>query len=421
MTTPLQTMPPKDTWLHNLFILRLCGLMLQIGVLAVAEWKLHILLPLATLLWVLALSMVWVILTGWRLTRLWSVTAWTYSGQLLVDMAILGMLLYFTGGASNPFISLFLLPVIIAAMVLPTRFAWAISGLSIMVYTLLSHQHVALVLPSGVIAFRLHLLGMWLNFILSAILITGFVGGMAHSIRMRDQALVRIREQRLRDEQIVALGSLAAGAAHELSTPLATMNVITGELLEDFAEQPEPQQSLTLLQQQIGLCKNILTRLTQQAQNARSESGHLQTSDTWLRSVLDQWQLMRPQVQPQIRWLSTSPAPKMIVGEALGQAVLNLCNNAADAGDNQMELEVTWDTQTIHMDILDRGAGFDSKWPLGLAFFTTKQEQGGSGIGLMLANASIEQYGGKVSLHTRAGGGARVSVNLPVFVEKEQA
>ncbi|MDA8328850.1 MAG: ATP-binding protein [Betaproteobacteria bacterium] len=420
MTIPLQTMSPRDTWLHNLFILRLCGLMLQIGVLAVAQWKLHILLPLATLLWVLALSMVWVVLTGWRLTRLWSVTAWTYSGQLLVDMSILGMLLYFTGGASNPFVSLFLLPVIIAATVLPTRFAWAISGLSIVTYTLLSHWYVPMVLPSGAVAFRLHLLGMWLNFILSAVLITGFVGRMAHSIRVRDQALVRIREQRLRDEQIVALGSLAAGAAHELSTPLATMNVVTGELLEDFTEDPELQPSLALLQQQIGLCKNILTRLTQQAQNARSNSGHLQTVDAWLLSVLDQWQLMRPQVQLQIRWLSALPAPEIIVGEALGQAVLNLCNNAADAGNNQMELEVTWDAQKIHIDILDRGAGFDSAWPLGLGFFTTKHEQGGSGIGLMLANASIEQYGGKVSLHQRNDGGARVKVSLPIFVSKEQ-
>jgi two-component system sensor histidine kinase RegB len=243
---------------------------------------------------------------------------------------------------------------------------------------------------------------------------------MAHSIRVRDQALVRIREQRLRDEQIVALGSLAAGAAHELSTPLATMNVVTGELLEDFTDDPELQPSLALLQQQIGLCKNILTRLTQQAHNARSESGQLQASDTWLLAVLDQWQLMRPQVQRQIRWLSALPAPKIVVGEALEQAMLNLCNNAADAGNNQMELEVTWDAQKIHIDILDRGAGFDSAWPLGLGVFTTKHEQGGSGIGLMLANASIEQYGGKVSLHQRNGGGTRVKVSLPIFVGKEQ-
>ncbi len=404
---------PAAGMLQYLFSMRLYALFAQALVIAAAQWVLHIRLPLAALLWVLAVSALLSALSAWRQTAPWPVTALECFVHLLADMAVLTALLYFAGGASNPFISLYLLPVVIAATALPAVFAWSMSAFSIAAYSLLSVWYEPLVLPSGAAAFPLHLLGMRLNFILSAVLITAIVGGMARSIRARDQSLARLRERRLRDEQIVALGSLAAGAAHELSTPLATMSVLAGEILA--ADSGTLKDDLALLQQQIGVCKDILTRLTRREDFARSDSGGVQAVDVWLPTLLDTWQLMRPLAQCAVRWLGAMPAPRIIAGDALGQAVLNLCNNAADAGDNRLEIEVDWNAREVEIHILDHGAGFNPALPLGTAFFTTKREQGGSGIGLLIANASIEHFGGTVSMQARNGGGTRVRVQLPVF------
>jgi Signal transduction histidine kinase len=137
--------------------------------------------------------------------------------------------------------------------------------------------------------------------------------------------------------------------------------------------------------------------------------------DLWLGKLLEQWQLMRPQVQVTARWLGTPPVPAIMAEDSLNQALLNLCNNAADAGGNLVEIEVDWDAQALQIDILDRGAGFSEDALSGAVFFTTKREQGGFGIGLFLANASIERHGGSVALLSREGGGAHVAVRLPLL------
>jgi two-component system sensor histidine kinase RegB len=149
--------------------------------------------------------------------------------ELLADVAALTALLYLSGGSTNPFVSLYLLPLIIAATALTARYAWAMAGLTIACYSALMFFY----LPLGhghemhSSAFNLHVLGMWANFLVSAVLIASFVATMSASIRGRDRELAIARARALRDEQVVALGTFAAGAAHELGTPLSTIAVLT--------------------------------------------------------------------------------------------------------------------------------------------------------------------------------------------------
>ncbi len=404
--------------LRDILALRVYGLLAQIVVVVVAVIVLHADLPLRPLGLLIVLGGMFAGWTAYRLRRAWPVTLLECFFQLLTDILLLTFLLYFSGGAANPFVSLYLLPIMIGATALPARLAWLLSLSGLLSYSALMAWHQPLVLPPGSAAFHLHVLGMWLNFILSTVLITYFIGRMALGLRRRDGQLARVREQRLRDEQIVAIGSLAAGAAHELSTPLATMNVIAGELLHAHAGDAALTDQLELLRSQIRVCKQVLTRLTradQAGQAGRADSGQVVRLDEWLAARLDEWQVMRPQVSLHLRWLGSGERPRLIAGDALGQALLNLCNNAADAGHEQVEIDVDWDVRLIRLDILDRGTGFPEEMPVGTAIFTTKRAQGGSGIGLLLANASIEQYGGQVSLSARPGGGACVTVMLPVF------
>ena len=171
-----------------------------------------------------------------RLRRKLPVSSVEFFAQLMVDVFALTALLYFSGGSTNPFISLYLLPLTIAAAALPWAYTWVMAAITISCYTLLLFYYVPLPHDHEEhnSEFNLHVSGMWLAFVLSTVLIAWFVVKMGISIRERDKDLASAREQALRNEQLIALGTLAAGAAHELGTPLATMAIVSGELQDEY-------------------------------------------------------------------------------------------------------------------------------------------------------------------------------------------
>ncbi len=385
---------------------------------ALAHWVLNMQLPWAKMVAVTVMLAVLNLATWIRLRRKWPVSSIEFFAQLLVDVFALSALLYFSGGSTNPFISLYLLPLTIAAAALPWAYTWVMAAVTISCYTLmlfyylpLPHDH-----EEHNSEFNLHVSGMWLAFVLSTMLIAWFVVKMGISIRERDKDLALAREQALRNEQIIALGTLAAGAAHELGTPLATMAVVTGELQDEYKENREFQDNIRILRDQITQCKHTLTQLLADAGQARAEEGSGQAVDSFLRQVLDKWQLMRPSVQFTYRDSGVQPAPQILNTQLLSQSILNLLNNAADASLKHIEIEVSWNYQELHLQILDYGDGLtgEAVQRAGQPFFTSKASGQGFGIGLFLANANIERFGGKVRLTNRVGG-ACTQVTLPLI------
>lgn len=385
---------------------------------ALAHWVLNMQLPWAEMVAVTVMLAVLNLATWVRLRRKWPVSSIEFFAQLLVDVFALSALLYFSGGSTNPFISLYLLPLTIAAAALPWAYTWVMAAVTISCYTLmlfyylpLPHDH-----EEHNSEFNLHVSGMWLAFVLSTMLIAWFVVKMGISIRERDKDLALAREQALRNEQIIALGTLAAGAAHELGTPLATMAIVTGELQDEYKENQEFQDNIRILRDQITQCKHTLTQLLADAGQARAEEGSGQAVDSFLRQVLDKWQLMRPSVQFTYRGSGVEPAPQILNTQLLSQSILNLLNNAADASLKHIEIEVSWNYQELHLQILDYGDGLtgEAVQRAGQPFFTSKASGQGFGIGLFLANANIERFGGKVRLTNRVGG-ACTQVTLPLI------
>ena len=385
---------------------------------ALAHWVLNMQLPWAEMVAVTVMLAVLNLATWIRLRRKWPVSSIEFFAQLLVDVFALSALLYFSGGSTNPFISLYLLPLTIAAAALPWAYTWVMAAVTISCYTLmlfyylpLPHDH-----EEHNSEFNLHVSGMWLAFVLSTMLIAWFVVKMGISIRERDKDLALAREQALRNEQIIALGTLAAGAAHELGTPLATMAVVTGELQDEYKENREFQDNIRILRDQITQCKHTLTQLLADAGQARAEEGSGQAVDSFLRQVLDKWQLMRPSVQFTYRDSGVQPAPQILNTQLLSQSILNLLNNAADASLKHIEIEVSWNYQELHLEILDYGDGLTGEaiQRAGQPFFTSKASGQGFGIGLFLANANIERFGGRVRLTNRVGG-ACTQVTLPLI------
>ncbi|VAW90046.1 Sensor histidine kinase PrrB (RegB) [hydrothermal vent metagenome] len=402
--------------LKRLFMLRNVVILCYLTVVAFTSIKLQMHIPLLPLIIVISIYGAINIISWLKLRHRPAIAINVFFLQLLIDVITLALILYFTGGSTNPFVSLLLLPLVIVAATAPRLHAWGMAGITIGCYTLLmfiytplhnmsSHQ-------SG--SFGQHIAGMWFSFLLSVGLIVFFVVALAESLREREQTITDAREKALRDEHLVSLGTFAAGAAHELSTPLATMAVITRELQNDLADHPEMTNQTRMLREQIDRCKQTLTQISARAGQSRAEGGIQQTLDRYLNEVLQQWRLMRPSVILQPQWIGARPAPKIVVDDTLSQSLTSILNNAADASPQQIEIIGEWSNEQLQLEINDRGEGLNEtvQASIGNAFFTTKKE--GQGLGIFLAHAVIERLGGTLSINNRDGGGASVKILLPL-------
>lgn len=414
---------PLSKNLQRLFFLRSIAIVVQCILFVFVYSVIEVEVPWSEMTIVVVILTLLNFFTWVRLHHTFPVSNIEFFAQLLADIFAFTALLYFSGGSTNPFISLYLLPLTIAAAILPWRYTWAIAGITITCYTILLFEYIPLPHDHSddhsahLMEFNLHISGMWLTFVLSTVLIAWFVVKMSISIRDRDKDLAEAREQALRNEQIIALGTLAAGAAHELGTPLSTMAVLAGELQQENPENEELQNNIRILRNQITHCKQTLTQLLANAGQARIEDGNSQSVDYFLKQVLDKWQLIRPSTKFSYQWEGSQPAPSIVNTQLLSQSILNLLNNAADASTDQVKIKSNWDQHTLNLEIHDDGEGLtgEAAQRAGEAFFTNKAPGQGFGIGLFLANANIERFGGNVRLFNHPDGGACIHVTLPLI------
>jgi len=336
------------------------------------------------------------------------------AGQLGVDLAGMGVLLYLTGGATNPLVSLLLLPVAVAALSLPARWAGAIAAAAIALYSFLMLHSLPLPIADVERATRLHLAGMWLTFVVSAVLVVWFVTRMTASLRERDAQLAAAREEALRDAQVVAIGQLAAGAAHELGTPLATISVLAGELAQDARLPGDAREDLDLLRRQIAICKEIVGGLTKKAGIERAGASERVVADVWLDGLLARWRTLWPQATCVLDLpRDGAPPPAIAAVPALEQAVVNLLNNAAQSAPHGMRLAVRWDAGELWIAVYDEGPGFPEHILKRCGAEPLPAHAQGEGIGLWLSRAAVERLGGRLVLANGPVGGVAMII-LPL-------
>lgn len=399
--------------LRRLISLRWTMLALMAILVMAAPGFLDIRLPQGVLLAILALAALLNLVAQWQFQQRQSASANEVCSQLLIDMLTLAALLFFSGGATNPLISLLLPPVAIAALALPRFQVVLIGSTAVSLYAMLMILYLPLPIADASRATQLHLIGMWLTFAVSAGLIGWIILRMSQLIRQRDEALATAREQALRDERVTAMGTLAAGAAHELGTPLATMTLLAGELAVDERLPDDAREDLRLLRQQVMLCKQIITKLSRRAGAERLENIPLQPVDRWIDDLRQQWQATRPGSGCRMILGSDGPAPDILADPRLEQALLNLLNNAANACPQPLEIGLAWSSMEIEIDIRDQGPGFPTAVLDIFGRDKLPEHAGGCGVGLMLTCAAIEQLGGHLSLSNRDQGGAQARICLP--------
>jgi two-component system, sensor histidine kinase RegB len=401
--------------LGHLFWLRSLAIIGQLSTIAVVQIFLGAKLPLPAMLLVIALEMIFNALTFLRVTRAQPETNLELFGQMCVDLGALSALLFLSGGATNPFVTLYLPSLAIAAAVLPWTMMTCLMVFAVACYALLSYNYVPLNIENPANLFDYFRTGLWVNFMVSVGLIGWFVARMSRALRVRDAALADAQQRHMRDERAIALGVQAATVAHEMGTPLSTIAMLSEELRDSAAHDAnlEPYAAdFELLEQQMALCTSALARLRSRATGPSTR----QPLDEWLASFIEQWRLRHPQVK--FTQNGSTPAGMWIDDPvAVGQILTILLDNAARASSDSVTLQATAEgengTSTLHFDVCDRGSGIPVALRGTLGAAPVDSTQGGHGVGLYLAFAAAARLNGSIELVDGEPRGTRAMLRLP--------
>jgi two-component system sensor histidine kinase RegB len=410
--------------LRHLFWLRCLGITGQAVAMVVATVLLGIDLPLLPMSLVIAFEVAFNIATLVRMVRSSQESNIELFGQLCVDLGALTALLLLSGGTTNPFFSLYLPALAIGAAVLPWRLASALAVFAVLGYLLLALHSVPLVLQKHGDLFDLYRTGNWINFLISVALIAWFVARMSRTLRLREAALADAQERLLRDERVVALGAQAASIAHEMGSPLSTIALLAEELRESAAADPGLavyRADFSLLEQQIALCKEALTRL-----QSRAASPNRRRLAPWLLNFIEQWRLRHPQAELETRGVvvdaksasGSAGVPKTALSSAagleaaviedtvaVGQILTILLDNAARASQHHVVLDVRCSVGglgsadgEVEFDVSDRGPGIPAGLRAQIGSAPVRSTQGGAGVGLYLAFVTAARLRGTIEL-----------------------
>lgn len=329
--------------------------------------------------------------------------------QLLIDIISLFGLLYYTGGATNPFASLFILQVIIAAITLSPLYSWIVSAIAVGCYTTLMfynvevpyflHHHMG-------DFFSLHVQGMWISFILLAGIISWFVVQMNTTIKRQEAILAEA-------EKVAAIGVLAANSAHELGTPLATLSLLA-ERLEEITTDEERKKNAVIFREQLSRCKNILYRITAAGGVVRAESGRPMPLDLFLKELINNWKKENPEVSLNVEFIENKIVPQIVAEMGLYNAIINILDNAADVSSDYVSFKAMWKAKNLVITISDKGQGMpqEVKEKFGEPCISTKAD--GLGIGLFLSKSVITRLSGTLDIESKVGKGTTIKINIPL-------
>ncbi|WP_208278800.1 ATP-binding protein [Massilia oculi] len=405
----------------QLIELRWIAVIGQITTIASAIMIFRIELPLVHMLQVLACLIAFNVASHLRWHERRPVSNGEMFLAILVDVSSLTVLLYLSGGTTNPFAFLYLLQVIVSAVLLDVLWTWSIVLVTIACMAGLAIYAQPLALPfdhaRGIGS--LYVQGLLVCFALNAALLVMFISRISDNVRDKATQLAALRQRAAEEEHIVRMGLLASGAAHELGTPLSTVSVILGDWkrMPAFRDDPELLGELTEMQTQLKRCKAIVSGILLSAGEARGESAERTTISRFLDQLAVGWEASRP-VRTFIYNNRIAEDLPVASDSALRQTVDNLLDNALEASPDWVYMDAHIDERTLVLTVFDRGPGFAPSMlaHFGKPYHSTKGKPGG-GLGLFLAVNVVRKLGGTVTARNRRqdeGGGAEVSVRLPL-------
>lgn len=343
----------------------------------------------------------------------------------IFDTICLTVLLGLTGGPMNPFSLLYLVQITLSVLVLKKEWTWVLGGLSAVCFGALFFLNVPLdgmrIMPAEHGLFP-HLVGMWVAFVAAAALISFFTGRVSDALRLREQEVLRLQERIARQERLTSLGTLAAGAAHELGTPLGTIAIVAREM-ERYAAALTTAEELSedakLIRREVQRCQRILRRMSAEGAEPVGESPRVVAVGELFMEALGQ--ISEGQ---RTRVLVSAEAAKEMLClpvETAAQSLAALVSNALDASDDAMQvrMKAECDGREVVISICDSGCGMDETVLRRVAepFFTTKEPGRGMGLGTFLVRTFAERLGGGLVYESAPGRGTVAMLRLPMRLE----
>lgn len=384
---------------------------------------------------------------------------------LALDLVALTGLLYFAGGAANPFSIFYLVNLTLCAMLLPEGWGWALTSLAAGGLLLLFiafvpipelHQWVDVGPAPTIMHLSMEQWGRMVATVGCGLVIIHFVARITRQLEQTAGELQRMERERLRSEKLEALGTFAAGAAHELATPLSTIAVVASELVRNLNQQDLPaevREDARLIRSEVDHCQMILRRMRTGAGGFMAEI----LVDTNVRDLVDQT-LAELADAEDVSVVLPDGAERVrlhLPVDSVAQAIRALLQNALDAVqqktgqpssgqldaptgagptsgpiasavfdslefDPLVSLRVNWTGRSVTIVVQDKGPGMSSEAAerAGEPFFTTKEPGRGMGLGLFLTRSVIERLGGKLQIESTPGSGVTARVELPRLEEK---
>ncbi|VUD63826.1 Globin-coupled histidine kinase [Thalassocella blandensis] len=334
---------------------------------------------------------------------------------LLTDSLVLFFLIGASGGGQNPFTSSLLIPLAVGVALVKKRYSALLLLAVIAMYAFWVFSDSFSGIQQGHTAhtaFSLHLYGMWINFLICAVLLFVFISYAMEAMRNREKQLQDAREKILNDEKLVAIATLTASTSHALGSPLSTMAI----LLEDAEQQGQLDvANIQLMQQQLGVCKQHLNHIAATARSLDTRAREEIAVTDLVYDLREHFNITRPTKALTVACEQNLATFTLAYNQSLFMALVNLVDNALQAATSETRVNVHQTENTVQIHVIDDGPGVraELKDKLGQKFITTKAE--GWGLGVYLANSTVEKFDGHIVMEDNPGGGTRTIITLPLL------
>ena len=422
-------------WLLNL---RWVALACQVALVSYVHFFLNIKLPTLIISSIFLFIIISNLLFFYIIRRQSIIPQVLFSLVMFIDVILLTALLHHTGGFLTPFTFLYLVHIALGAILMKAPCQWGLTVFSIVsaaAFFFPSGSGILLKLHNAIITVpelfaevhqlsiieqsqspALHPHGMWFAFSITACFIVFFVGKTRKELEQHQEKFATLQQERNKNERLASLATLAAGAAHEFSTPLSVIAVATGEMLHTLKKEnrdPELIEDLDLIRGQIDRCRSILSQMASDAGEPLGEEHEIVTPCKLLTTAIEEL----PLAPEQFKISNETPQDKVrLPVRTVTRIIKGLVKNGMDAANKNLLIHLRcWkDENFLYLEIKDNGHGMTEEC-LTCApdpFFTTKSPGKGLGLGLFLATTVAERFGGTLSLLSDHGKGTTATLSL---------
>jgi len=396
----------------------------QVLLVLITLFFLEITLPYRIISGILAFEIITNFLFGFLKKKQTAIADRIFALVMFLDIVLLTGLIYYSGGPMNPFTFLYLVHITLGAILMPPFWSWSLAFFTTGCYATLfflpagaslnqsCHSEPAIVSDP----LNIHLQGMWVAFAVTALFIVFFVSRIQLALARHQKTLADLQEEKTKSEKMASLATLAAGAAHEFSTPLSTIAVVAGEMLHTLKknngeDHRELLADVTLIRDQVTRCKDILFHMAADAGEHMGEAFTDFSIDEFMENLIN---TLPDPLKNQVHYSDkTCGLCVRMPLRTLRRIVRGVIKNAIDAAPNSpVQVECRQDATRLYIEVTDNGSGMDPDTAARATepFFTTKEPGKGLGLGLFLAKSAAERFGGGLTLISEPGKGSKVTI-----------